>query len=196
MLHGGIKDVPCLIHGMTPVEEARTFSAMNSQVTRIHTLQTFRAKVAAGDATALEIMEICSAAKVTLCSYPKQFLDAGETMGLGAIQRSKNLCGKPALTQGLKLLRAADIGTGISAAAILGTAWAIHRNKEVGAQTSQHGAVLATRGGLAKLQERAEKRRTTYGGPVWKNFETVIADSVSTIQRTGGQDMRRLMAGR
>ena len=186
MLHGGIKELPCLILTLDAPEEARAFFAINSNVTRIHSLQTFRAKVAAGDVDAVELTQLCARAGVKIVGYPKQYLDGGETMALGSIRQAIKRFDERTLTTALKLLRAAEPASGLGASAILGASSALHKNPDWRTKAAELGQQLATRGGIAKLQERAGKRKASYGGTEWSNFEVVLVDTINMAERSGG----------
>lgn len=195
-LHGAIDKVPCLILTGGPKDEARAFSAINGNVTRIHVLQSFRAKVAAGEEEAELLVDICAMAKVTIAPYPKADLVPGETMALGSVRQALKRYGQPVVVAALRFLRAAGPEAGLSAAAILGAGDAMFKHKEWRQGATKLGESLADRGGLAKLQERALKRRASYGGTEWSNFSTVMADAISVAQRAPAGNMARMMAGR
>ena len=196
-LHGGISEVPCLVLRGGIEAEARAFSAINGNVTRIHALQSFRASVAAGEPAARALVALCSASGVTIAPYPKQDLNPGETFALGTLRTSAKRYGTDVLAAALRLLRAADASAGLSAAAIMGAADALHHNPAWAREPARFGPMLTARGGgLAALTERARARRAARGGPEWTNFAAVVTERLGFAERNAGVDLKRLMAGR
>jgi hypothetical protein len=197
MMHGRIRDVPCLVLKGGIEAEARAFSAINGNVTRIHALQSFRASVAAGDVASRDLVAICAKAKVAIAPYPKAELDAGETMALGTVRVCLKRYGEKALVASLKLLRASDDGAGLGASSIMGTCDALAKNEAWAKDAERCGAALTARGGgLAAVVERARARKATRGGTEWVNFSAVMSERLAAAQRTSIVPMSRLMAGR
>ena len=196
MLHGGIETVPCLVMTGAPKDEARAFSAINGNITRIHTLQSFRAKVAAGDSAALELVAICAHAAVTIAPYPKPDLRPGETMSLGTIHAAIKHYGADALMAALTLLRVADPESGLSAPAIMGSAHTMAKHPPWTRQAATLGEKLAARGGAAKLVPQARQRKATRGGTEWANFAALIESAIMMTERAAAIPLNRLMAGR
>lgn len=195
-LHGGIAKVPCLILTGGVEDEARAFSAINGNVTRIHALQAFRAAVAAKDAGAVELVELCRAAGVTIAPYPKGALEPGETFALGTLKKALAQHTAGLLRVGLKLLRACDPGAGLSAHEIAGTIALLAKEPALAGAGEQLAAYLAARGGLAQLTVRAVKRRASYGGTLATNFENVLRGAIGEAKSNRAAPMARLMAGR
>jgi hypothetical protein len=117
LLHGAIGEVPCLVLRGGQEAEARAFSAINGNVTRIHVLQSFRASVAAGDGEARRLVMLCGRGGVTIAPYPKAELLPGETLALGTLRTCAKRYGEDVLVAALTLLRAAD------SAIAQGSAW-------------------------------------------------------------------------
>ena len=196
MLHGAIKAVPCLVLSGGPKDEARAFSSINGNVTRIHVLQSFRAKVAAGDENAIGLVDLCASADVKIAPYPKMELDPGETLALGTIRQVMKRHGADGLQAALRLLRAADPESGLGAAAIMGTAWALSQKPDWRKTASKIGEQLFANGGARKLLDRTQQRKVTYGGTEWSNFSHVITAAIEMALRAGSVPMSRLMGGR
>jgi hypothetical protein len=196
LLHGGIKSVPCLVVTGGQKDEARAFSYINGNVTRIHALQSFRARVAAGDSDALEMAELCASAGVTIAPYPKNELSPGETFALGAVCMVMKKHGRAQLLAVLHLLRAADPDAGISAAAIIGTAWALHEKPDWRKDAKAIGERLAARGGARKLSDQAAQRKLTRGGAEWLNFSAVITGAIDMALRTTPAQLKQMMGRR
>lgn len=85
----GIERVPCLIIQADPAEQAQAFRAINGQVTKISSMQLFKAAVAAGDAEAEHVAGICREAGVTILGFAKgpAMMKAGETLSVDAVRR-------------------------------------------------------------------------------------------------------------
>jgi hypothetical protein len=197
LMHGRIRDVPCLVLKGGIEAEARAFSAINANVTRIHALQSFRASVAAGDIVSRNLVAICARANVSIAPYPKPDLDPGETMALGTVRICLRRHGEKLLVAALKLLRAADGDAGLGASSVMGTCDALSKNEAWAKDPERSGASLTARGGgLAAVVERARARKATRGGPEWVNFSAVVSERLGTAQRNSNIPMSRLMAGR
>lgn len=195
-LHGGIEAVPCLIHKASVQEEAWAFFATNGNVTRVHALQSFRARVAAGDKAARNLVDICNSCGVVLAGYPKADLEPGETMALGTIQSIVKRLGADVLVASCKLLRRADSTAGLAAAAIAGVAETLAKRPEWKCRATELGDRLARPDFAATFLGKALARKATHGGPLWVNFAAVLTTTITATLQAGGQDMRRLMAGR
>lgn len=196
LIHGGIDKVPCLILKGGQAAEARAFSAINGNVTRIHSLQSFRASVAAGDTAAKQLVELCAKANVTIAAYPKQELDPGETMALGYIRRVQRQYGDKILIAALTALRTMDKFVGLPADAIQGAAAALHAKQEWANNAEKVGAKIAESGRIARMISRAQERKLTRGGAVWMNFQAVFTEAVAATERSTTAPLSRLMAGR
>lgn len=196
LLHGNIAEVPCLVLSGGGAAEARAFSAINGNVTRIHVLQSFRAKVAGGDVYAVALVRMCARAGVTIAPYPKTELQPGETLALGSLRSCLKKHGEKPLVAGLKILRALDETSGLSAPAIMGTCEALIGKPEWISGGVDLATKIAAPGKLASLCEKARTRRATRGGTEWINFTAVINEALSMASRVGSLNMKRLMGGR
>lgn len=78
----GIEQVPCLVVIADLAQQADAFAGVNGAVTRLSSLAIYHARVAAGDAAALELQRICADADVTVLRYPvlATKLKRGETI--------------------------------------------------------------------------------------------------------------------
>lgn len=191
-----ITSVPCLVVRGGLEAEARAFSAINGNVTRVHTLQRFRALVAAGDVPSKALATLCEKAGVSIAAYPKMELAPGETMGLGALRLALKNQGEAILVNALGFLRELDKDAGISAAAITGTCAVFHQHPDLAAGAVRLARKVAQPGKLSAMGEKARSRRASRGGTEWSNFGAVVVDTLTMAARAGGQDMKRLMAGR
>jgi hypothetical protein len=198
MLHGGIEAVPCLILKGGQAEEALAFSAINGNVTRIHALQSFRALATSGEESALALIAICAEGGASIAPYPKGDLKPGETMALRTLRVCLRRHGEAVLIAALKVLRVAEPGAGLSASAIMGMCDALSKRSPdaVGIKPEKLGGLLAGRGGVSALSEKAIKRKAARGGTEWANFSAVVIEALSVTERSAGVPMSRLMAGR
>ncbi|WP_298800019.1 DUF6551 family protein [uncultured Devosia sp.] len=105
-LHGGIKEVPCHILSCTPAEEAAAFATINGIVTRMHPQYLFRARIAAGDKSAVAGNEAAMAAGVKILAYPvaSSLLKVGETLAGKTIELELQRVGRTALVAALELI--------------------------------------------------------------------------------------------
>ena len=83
----GKTSVPCSIVIAPRAAQARAFAALNSQVTRMHSLQVHKARVAAGDTKALAIERAAVEAGVKILPGPREARrqQPNETMAVAAI---------------------------------------------------------------------------------------------------------------
>lgn len=197
LIHGGVREVPCLILERTPAEEARAFAAINHNVTRIHPLQTFRAAVSGGDPEAMSVAKACAEAGVTIAPYPKNELRPGETMALGAVRACMKLRGAETLITALMILRAADPQSGLSAVAVKALCDAAPKHPEWHKDAAKCGEALTrTGGGLAALTSEAQHRKLARGGTLAVNFAALAEARIAAAWRTMHVPLNRLMAGR
>lgn len=196
--HGGIREVPCLIVTGGVEAEARAFSAINSNVTRVLLQQAFRAKVTAGDTTAVALVNLIAKAKVTIAGFPTMvtMLKPGETNAIGALKKCSRLYGEKILLTALEALRSMDAGAGLTAPAIVGACQTLNQRPEFQATAVNLAGKIAAPGKLADLEQKARLRKEQRGGLLTGNFCAIFTDALVMAQRTGGQDMKRLMAGR
>jgi hypothetical protein len=101
-----IRDVPCSIVNIGSQAQAAAFAAINGRVTAISSQQLHTARVAAGDAKALELAEVCAQASVTICTYPvpANKMKRGETLAVAALARALRLYGRDVLVLALACL--------------------------------------------------------------------------------------------
>jgi hypothetical protein len=68
----GVREVPCALVIADKITQAKAFRAINAQVTKMHSLPLFHARVAAGDEVAVRAAAMADAAGVIIARYPKQ----------------------------------------------------------------------------------------------------------------------------
>jgi hypothetical protein len=196
LMHGGIKQVPCLVLTGGLQLEAATFSAINSAVTRISPLQSFHANVAAGDPNSIALVELCTSLGVTIVRRPKVDFAAGETMALALLRTTFNK-DQGLLSDSLQLLRALDPQNGLGADHLRGTIQALEKLDMPLADPKATGEALAAAGNTAtKLMEAAWSRKMTRGGTSFQNFSAVLLEKIKTSQRASPSNMKRMMAGK
>jgi hypothetical protein len=81
----GVREVPCALVIADKVTQARAFRAINAQVTKMHSLPVFHARVAAGDEVAVRAAAMAQAAGVIIARYPKAPRPHHETLAPGAV---------------------------------------------------------------------------------------------------------------
>lgn len=75
----GVKEVPCALVIADRVTQAKAFRAINGQVTKMHPLQIFQARLAEGDEAALRAVAMAGAAGV---SIPRNVISCGPAVTL------------------------------------------------------------------------------------------------------------------
>jgi hypothetical protein len=81
----GVKEVPCALVIADKVTQAKAFRAINAQVTKMHSLPLFHARVAAGDEVAVRAAAMAETAGVIIARYPKAPRPHHETLAPGAL---------------------------------------------------------------------------------------------------------------
>lgn len=99
----GIQTVPCQIIEAPRGEQAAAFRAINGNTTRPHTVQLFHAAVAAGEPTALRIMEVCRKSGVRIARSLQPLRDY-ETHSVGAIGKGIERHGEALVELALRLI--------------------------------------------------------------------------------------------
>jgi hypothetical protein len=97
----GFEKVPCYIVMVSPEQAAQIFAAVNGNVTKVSTLQIFKAQMRAGTPEAADIGRAAAAAGVKIYMYPlskAQMTIVGQTTAIGIIQRIYRRFGEAGLT--------------------------------------------------------------------------------------------------
>jgi ParB-like nuclease domain len=102
----GIRDVPCLIHNADLAAQANAFAAINGTVTAMSTMQLHAARVAAGDAAAIQLRDVCAEAGVEIMRYPVPAYDmkAGQTLAASTLARQLARYGSKTLVAALSCI--------------------------------------------------------------------------------------------
>jgi hypothetical protein len=104
----GIKQVPCAVVIADQVTQAAAFHAVNAKTTRMHTVQIFHARVAAGDERALVAKRVMDAAGVEILRRPGAWRHTPtKTIAVGAIEDTANRNAEAAIVT-LRLIRRAN----------------------------------------------------------------------------------------
>lgn len=198
---GDIEKLPCLVLKGGIADEALAFAAINGNVTRVHALQSFRAKVVAQEKGALAVVAVANAADVKIAPYPKteQWLSPGETLALGSIQVGAKKHGDALVIAALKMLRAMDPSAPLSGPAIQGAIRCLSAKREWVSRAQEHGRKIACK--MADLVSQASQRKAGYGGPLYLSFEAILTSKIEAEARASGRfasdEMRkRAMGGR
>lgn len=109
LMHPDIDSVPCWLHEIGRVGQARAFTGVNARVTAMSALQLHAAGVTAGDPDALYVDRVCKRAGVTVCRYPvaRQWMKPGETVTIKPIITLLKRDGERHVYRALKMLREA-----------------------------------------------------------------------------------------
>lgn len=179
-LRGDIAKVPCIVLQGGQQQEARAFSAINSNVTRIHPLQAFRASVVAGDHDSLATVRVVEAAGAKISPYPKQELGEGETQSLAVIRQLVRNYGPRFTTLVLRFLRTLDPNTGLSQVAIQGAARVLNEHEEWLPRLDELAAKVARgrAGQVTAIEREAKERKVLYGGTIWLNFASLLENRI------------------
>lgn len=100
----GIERVPCLIIYVDVAGAAESFAAINGEITRVHALERFRARIAAGDPEAIALSETCKIAGIEICAYPicSEDMKPGQTVALVALESSLAKVGRDTMITALQ----------------------------------------------------------------------------------------------
>ena len=105
-------EVPCCVIIADLAKQARAFSAINGNITRVHLLAVFHAAVTAGDPDSVALKTLCAAAGVRICAYPvpSNKMRPGDTLAVGALKQCLRTYGAPILASALAALVSAAQG--------------------------------------------------------------------------------------
>lgn len=108
----GLSEVPCMVFDAPPSVAAEAFAAINESVTRIHKLQVFGARVAAGDPEAVAINSACREVGVEIKHYPVALMKMkpNQTQALRALLAGHERLGRQGLQLALRMLMTAHPG--------------------------------------------------------------------------------------
>lgn len=106
----GIEEVPCIIVSADPAKQAKSFAAINGNVTAISKMAIFHAEVMAGDQRAIALRDACAAAGVTVCKYPvpSNMMEPGQTLAISTLAAMLKVYGGDHLTLALRCIT--DVG--------------------------------------------------------------------------------------
>lgn len=102
----GIDQIPCQVVQADRTQQAAAYAAVNGSITKTTPQQLFHARLAAGDAQAREIAEVCAAAGVTIVrkSIVLAQMKVGQTQAVGALARCLKIYGRETLITALQCI--------------------------------------------------------------------------------------------
>lgn len=102
----GIDQVPCQVVQADRAQQAAAYAAVNGNITQTTAQQLFYARLAAGDAEALVIAEVCSASgvKITRRNVSTAKMKTGETQAVQALVRCLRQYGRETLITALQCI--------------------------------------------------------------------------------------------
>jgi len=108
----GIDRVPCCIIEAKRGEQAAAFKAINGNVTKLSSMQLHHAALAAGEARAQNVAQICVRSGITILRYPKatNIIALGETMAVNVIARCIDKFGEETVVAALSSIKSAGGG--------------------------------------------------------------------------------------
>lgn len=173
---GDIKKVPCLIINADYATQARAFSVINGNVTKLSMLSTYRARLAAGDHAAREIQDACTRAGVMIAPYPKApaYRQPNETFAIGSIDAIYRRFGAKVLERSLQLLVQAKANDLIGKMAVRGIAACLGLNPNWMKPSVDELVGALGRGGLRPLYQKAITGRI--GGEGYTQFTGYLAE--------------------
>jgi hypothetical protein len=102
----GQKKVPCQVVQADRSKQAAAYAAVNGSITKTTAQQLFHAKVAARDANALQLSEVCAAAGVEIVrrNLVQAQAKPGQTQAVTALARCLTLYGRDTLITALQCI--------------------------------------------------------------------------------------------
>lgn len=168
----GKKEVPCSVVSADRAKQAAAFKAINGGVTEIHILNLHRAAIAAGDADALAIEALATAAGVRIAPYPIPLanLAPDQSLAVGAIASALRHAGRAPTLCALKALAAPKARGLLTAPMIRGLAeWAKDAEGSLETKLSALAGI-----DLAAAQAAAKRAGALDGGARWKHVIAAI----------------------
>ncbi|MBI1214566.1 MAG: hypothetical protein GC185_01950 [Alphaproteobacteria bacterium] len=107
---GGIPKLPCYkIDAVSTQQQAAHFTALNQNRVRMHTVDMYHARLAAGESLARKVESACQAAGVRICKAPFQTaqMPPGMTQAVGTLERALQKHPRDAVIRSLKVLKEA-----------------------------------------------------------------------------------------
>lgn len=94
--------VPCLVTTCSIEEEALAFAALNGNITTLHPLQVFQARLVAGDREARSLVKLCEGCGVTIPRTPTRCDKPGMSTAIGTLIGARKRWGDELLAMALK----------------------------------------------------------------------------------------------
>ena len=100
----GIQKVPCNVIVATQIEQALAFVSINANITTVSPLITFKAEIAAGVESSVNLKRVCERAGVTINYYPvdSKTIKPGYTIALGCLKKCLQTYGEDHLVFSLR----------------------------------------------------------------------------------------------
>lgn len=169
----GIEKVPCYVVEAPRGEQAKAFRAINANTTRPHAIQLFHASIAAGEADAIRVKDVCERAGVRIARSLGPCRDY-ETFCIGSIGKGIERHGAEVVILALRAI--VHSGDGV----------AEELNKTIITSTIE---VLAPRPAWRKNDKRLLKAFEAFNlGDMWRNAASEAARSKGT---STGQALER-----
>lgn len=164
----GIEKVPCYVVEALRGEQAKAFRAINANTTRPHAIQLFHASIAAGEADAIKVKEVCEKAGVRIARSLGPCRDY-ETFCVGSIGKGIERHGTDVVILALRAI--VHSGDGVPE----------ELNKTIITSTIE---VLAPRPAWRKNDKRLLKAFEAFNlGDMWRNAASEAARSKGTSTR-------------
>lgn len=102
----GITEVPCEVIVADARKQAQSFAAINSNITKMTSIQVHAARVAAGDSGAVYLEKVCADGGVRLLRYPIEAkkIKVGDTNAVVQIKQALERYGEKALRTSLQCI--------------------------------------------------------------------------------------------
>lgn len=190
LCRGDIEQVPCLVTDADYATQARAFSIINGDVTRLSTLHVHRASVAAGDAEAVAIDAVCRAAGVKVAAYakPKDILQGNETLAIGTLKNAIRRYGKDLVETALRVLIEAGAPEHklIGKTTIQGLCDALGANPKWVSKRRDVAAAISAKG-IDRIHKDAWRAVTEDGGREYSHFSKAIIRIVTAKLGDGSE---------
>lgn len=173
--HGGIDEVPCYVVGARSLREhAGAFVALNTHRVAVTPLQSFWARVVAGDEIASAVAEAAERADCTILRKPptQARYRPGDCVAVGALMKVVVAKGVPGCARVLKIARQAQLAPILTEhiKALRALLWS---SQYAGTVSDQRLALTLRRDNQALLAEAREARRETRQ-PLWQALAVAI----------------------
>lgn len=175
LTHPAISDIPIMVVKAENVEaRARTFLGRNRDRITVTPNQLYAAAVAAGDADAVTIDQVCGRAGVKILKQPPGAgsFKVGETMAISTISSLVSRRGALKARQILEVITAAKIAP--VPAVLIKSVEALMTDKEYAGLVDPPDITTAIRASLGELESEAKVFSATHNIPLWKAMTSIM----------------------